>query len=689
MRYNFLKKLKIDNSIKLAIILPLIISVTGLYFTQNVFGQEESNFYPQNYKKEIEIYLDSFEDDLKNFPVMVKILEDHDLKKNAQPDGKDIFFVDSNGNRLSYEIETWDSKNGTLIAWVKVNLSENNRSFFILYGNPNVTSIEKDCTTWNENYILVLHLNDNFDDSSCNQFSGNNYETLQKTSKIGMGTEFDGQSSFVNFGNIHELDNLTELTVSAWVWNNDLDSDSAIVSKWGNSGNSFMFSMDKEIGSNEDLRTKFYSFLVYQDSLSKPHVSKRINSSNNSSEVNQWQHVVASFKQNFKGELELWINGNKDSGGNISPKTVTSIFPTTTDVLIGATQNDADKRFFSGVLDEIRITKVQLDENWIKAEYVNQNEPTKFYEIGPEIPPVTGSWFTVVIISIIIGISAIFVIFIIRSRQRKKGEKSEIKTNSESSKPEVFDKKALIIGVSQYDDKRLEQLEFCENDAKAITNLLSSLNYKVKNEHNLIGRVSGSILRDSIIDFFNDDNVLSTDTLILYFSGHGIPELDDTFFASSDVDKENPMKRGFSFSDLKNAMNRSIAKKIVVILDCCYSGSASLGKSSNDVATIGHKKIKNIMEKDYAEGKCLLLSSQDYQKSYLLENEGFSLYTYYLLEGLKGKKESVDVNGNVTVQTLSRYIYDRVTEVSKQKPLVDSKMSGDIVLASSEDLTTE
>ncbi len=247
-------------------------------------------------------------------------------------------------------------------------------------------------------------------------------------------------------------------------------------------------------------------------------------------------------------------------------------------------------------------------------------------------------------------------------------------------------KKALIIGISHYDDKNLEDLDFCEKDGQAMFELLTSLGYEIKNENKLVGKVPGLMLRDKIIDFFHDTNTRARDTLVLYFSGHGVPDRDDLFFASSDIDTDKPMRNGFSSSDLWLAMNKSKSRKIVAILDCCYSGSAHLGKGHADIASQGHQKISENMTKIEGEGKCLMLSSQNYQQSYELESHGFSVFTYYLLDGLKGDKESVDVNGNVTVHTLSSYVFDRVTEISKQKPLIKSEIAGDIPLAQYKEL---
>jgi uncharacterized caspase-like protein len=78
---------------------------------------------------------------------------------------------------------------------------------------------------------------------------------------------------------------------------------------------------------------------------------------------------------------------------------------------------------------------------------------------------------------------------------------------------------------------------------------------------------------------------------------------------------------------------------------------------------------------------CVLASSLSYQESYISKKKGHSIFTYYTLEGLKPNKESVDVYGNITPDSLARYVYAKVVDSSKQKPIRKVEVSGDIVIA--------
>ena len=247
-------------------------------------------------------------------------------------------------------------------------------------------------------------------------------------------------------------------------------------------------------------------------------------------------------------------------------------------------------------------------------------------------------------------------------------------------------KKALVIGISDY--AHLQPLHFCKNDGQEMFNILNSLDYEISD--NLIGSVKWDTMRDAIFDFFEDSDIKPADTLIFYYSGHGIPDSNgDIYLSTSDIDPNYPRKRGFSFDDLTRLMQDCISTKIVVILDSCYSGSAKVSKGhEDDIVKIASAAIqRRASGMDTGEGRCILAASQALQEAYILEEKNHSIFTYYLLRGLAGEdEEAVDKYGNLTVDTLGKYIYNKIMSLPqdkkpKQKPIRKVEASGDIILA--------
>ncbi|SRR5215207_709567 len=162
----------------------------------------------------------------------------------------------------------------------------------------------------------------------------------------------------------------------------------------------------------------------------------------------------------------------------------------------------------------------------------------------------------------------------------------------------------------------------------------------------------------------------------------------DNYLAPSELDPFEPDAKGFFFDELTKMIDKSDSQRIVTILDCCYSGAARIGKGSEeDAANAGRKAIDEktrILER--GEGKCILAASQAYQKAFETAQKNHSLFSYYLIEGLKGNEETVDNYGYVTPDSLGRYVYNKIMslppeERPMQKPIRKVQQSGDIVLA--------
>jgi hypothetical protein len=254
-------------------------------------------------------------------------------------------------------------------------------------------------------------------------------------------------------------------------------------------------------------------------------------------------------------------------------------------------------------------------------------------------------------------------------------------------------KKAIIIGVSEYNDNDIQNLEFCANDGEKMHETLTSIDYQIQDNYKMIGNVKFDQMRDAIYDFFDNRNIKADDILVFYYSGHGIPDTDgDVYLSTSEIDPDSPYRRGFSFNELTKMMNNSASTKIVTILDCCYSGAIKIGKETGkgeDDAAIKlgtaaiNDKSSNLRKN---KGICLLAASQAAQEAYALKEGDNSIFTHYLLEGLKGNEKSIDPMGNVTADSLGKFIYREIVNLPhdrrpKQTPIQKIEASDGIILA--------
>jgi hypothetical protein len=251
-----------------------------------------------------------------------------------------------------------------------------------------------------------------------------------------------------------------------------------------------------------------------------------------------------------------------------------------------------------------------------------------------------------------------------------------------------YQKKALIIAISDY--AFMNALEFCKNDGNAMYNILTSKPVGFDCDgRKLIGQISHETLEEAIYNFFDRDNSTADDIMLFYYSGHGVPGARDIYIGSSEIDPNKPNRKGFSFTELTNEINSSDSMRMVTILDCCHSGTLNLAKGDENArAKVAMETIdeesRNIQQ---GRGKYILAASQGYQEAYRLQEKGHSIFTHFLLEGLKGNKNSSDIYGNVTPDSLANYISREVSNLPDEKrlnqtPVMKSESSGHVILAS-------
>ncbi len=129
---------------------------------------------------------------------------------------------------------------------------------------------------------------------------------------------------------------------------------------------------------------------------------------------------------------------------------------------------------------------------------------------------------------------------------------------------------------------------------------------------------------------------------------------------------------------VKQIIQSSEARAKVIILDACHSG-AQIGKKALEMT---EDFIRHVFAE--AEGMAILSSCKQNQVSCEWPEKGQSVFTYYLLEGLRGAAD-FEEKGFVTVGDISRYLADRVKAWAVQRsfiqiPTLQYSVVGDIVL---------
>jgi WD40 repeat protein len=237
-----------------------------------------------------------------------------------------------------------------------------------------------------------------------------------------------------------------------------------------------------------------------------------------------------------------------------------------------------------------------------------------------------------------------------------------------NEKPNLY---LITIGINQYKNPKYN-LNYAQADAESVATLLG------QNTLSLFGEViSYPILNDkaikgNIVYAFEEVSKKSVeqDVLFVYYAGHGVMsegtvKASEFFMVPYDVTqlygKDDVLfEKGISAEEIKTYATRINAQKQIFILDACQSAGAL-----ETVATRGAVEEKAIAQMARSTGTFWITASGTEQFATEFEKLGHGVFTYALLEGVKG---SADANGDhkLTIRELSTYIENKVPELSEQ-----------------------
>lgn len=222
-------------------------------------------------------------------------------------------------------------------------------------------------------------------------------------------------------------------------------------------------------------------------------------------------------------------------------------------------------------------------------------------------------------------------------------------------------KVALLIGASEY-EPGLNPLPSAVRDVEAVYGVLlhSEMGGFAASDITLLKNPERQVVEMAIEALFSGRH--KDDLLLLYFSGHGIK--DDRgrlYLATRNTSKtqQGELIRSTSVSAnfIHDRMSESRSRRQVVILDSCFSGAFAEGMSAKDDGMI------DIREQLGGEGRAVLTSSTSTQYSFEQEGQDLSIYTRFLIEGIKSGEADRDQDEFISIDELHEYASQKVREL--------------------------
>ena len=312
---------------------------------------------------------------LSDFPVLIKISDSSGISSTdvtsiftelgSDANRKKIAVTTSNGTTQCYvEIERFDYVNSGAWLWVKVpSVASGDTTILYLYYDANQAdniSYVGDTTdtitnnVWDSNFVVVYHMaqdpnGDTIDaikESTSNQYDGTPAGSMTSVDlvdgKVGKGIDFDGSNDNLDsnedgpfrFGS-------TNFTYEACAKLASKITDRAIVAKGYN------YELRYDVGED------YWMFNVNDGTY------KYAKFSQTNASLDTWHYIVGTSEGTV---LKIYV----DIVEGATVGSIGTIQETASTLTIGT---GSGGRFFSGIIDEVRISNIARSVAWLKATY--------------------------------------------------------------------------------------------------------------------------------------------------------------------------------------------------------------------------------------------------------------------------------------------------------------------------------
>lgn len=233
---------------------------------------------------------------------------------------------------------------------------------------------------------------------------------------------------------------------------------------------------------------------------------------------------------------------------------------------------------------------------------------------------------------------------------------------------------ALLVGVDNYESRRVNDLLFAVRDVNAVADaLVQKAGFAAGNVVRLTtGKDAPAELRPTPTAILRQLDALSRkvapeDTFVFYFSGHGFSRGEGQHYLGT-VNADPTSQKSLETTTLPlTALRQKIAgikaRKVFFLIDACRNDP---GKGEDDGAALS--TMTQAFSRDFIRtaksaagglaGSAVLFACSEGERAWEAPEKRHGIFTYYLLEGLSGK--AAEPNGEMTVAGLADYVQQQV-----------------------------
>ena len=228
---------------------------------------------------------------------------------------------------------------------------------------------------------------------------------------------------------------------------------------------------------------------------------------------------------------------------------------------------------------------------------------------------------------------------------------------------------AFVIGVEKY--SQLPMVDFAASDAGKTANYFTNILGVPENHVVLLEneKATRSAVTSRLKDYF-PSNLDQDSVLYVYFAGHGMPDVvtGEPYLMLFDSEATNVTRTGYALREMLADLGAMDSAQTFLFTDACFSGVAARGEEM--LVKGARPAMLRVQDVKVATGKVVAVgASTGSQLSHAYKEKRQGLFTYYLLDGLRGAADG-DGDGIVTMGELYGYISRNVEKVSRRTTMV-------------------
>jgi helicase len=236
--------------------------------------------------------------------------------------------------------------------------------------------------------------------------------------------------------------------------------------------------------------------------------------------------------------------------------------------------------------------------------------------------------------------------------------------------------KALFVGIDRYNSPMVSNLSCSVRDANALYGLFSDA-FGLSHAKLLVNEQA---TRTALIQALEDLRLSQPeDVVVIAFSGHGS---DSHHLITYDADPLSLDSTAIPLDRLTHLFSQIPATNLLLFLDCCFAGGAGAKVFHAPVATKSMTSAHQLLDKISGKGRLIFTAATAEQEAIEDRRRGHGLFTYYVLEALRGAPEIVKADRLPVLSVVEFVTYSVVAAAAqirhRQEPTVRGSVEGNL-----------